>query len=152
MNFIEEADSKHKDVGYESIKLYHGSYESSMYYTVAVMLSTNVYHVGLARLNLAGGDQYSRPKGRKISVGRLLFQAAVFRNVARRRLKFVLTEQGPVVDESKPCNAVTIPIGYSTPEDLAIIASKMLQVPVPDFMFKQHIQFKKPDHVETPNV
>jgi hypothetical protein len=144
---VEAADSEFKK-DHTSIQVWHGGYGGLLFYTVAVILDTNVYHIGVARVNLNAGDQFSRKKGRKIAVGRALYQAAVFRGLANRRAKFVEDESGNFVKEGGgSMSAVSLPVGYQEPRqvaDLAEAASALLHEVIPEFLFKQHLPKENP--------
>jgi hypothetical protein len=130
MSLLSQADNKFKDMTFDSVKVHHGGYDSVLFFTVAVLRQGTTYHVAVARTNIGAGDQFSRPKGRKIALGRALQQAASAAGKASARLNATRMYD----------NAVTIVAGpETTPVKIATEASLSLGESIPAFLFKENL-------------
>ena len=134
MSLLNQADSNFKDQSFDSVKIHHGGYDGVLFYTVAVLRQGTTYHVAVARVNLSEGDQFSRPRGRKIALGRALYQAAFRNGLATPRSGWARTRYH---------NAVTI--SGTDPEALASAVSHALMENVPSFLFKENNDVREPE-------
>lgn len=129
MRLIEENDSKVKDkLKVESVRVFYGGYDNFKFYAVASVKIGNLFFVGVAHTNIAEGDQFSRPKGRQIAIGRALYEAAITNGIANPRSKKI--RPGGTV------NSAALVIGKNSPEELARGATKFLGVYVPEVLFE----------------
>lgn len=123
MSLLDKVDSRFKDLKFDSVKVHHGGYDSVIFYTVAVLRDGTNYYLGLAKVNIVAGDQFSRPLGRKIALGRALQQAAV--------------DKGLIVKLKGRLSGTVRAGANALAKDTADAASLALGQVVPEFLFKE---------------